>query len=74
MRENGGGVMGYCENCGSKSYGGACVNCHEEHYIMEQIERDYENEYFLSQEFADKVTAQRQEIKEAKKTLDKKGE
>lgn len=25
-----------CENCGSKVYGGYCVNCNEEHFIEEQ--------------------------------------
>lgn len=28
--------MSYCENCGCKSYDGACTNCHEELYIAEQ--------------------------------------
>lgn len=26
----------YCENCGCKVYNGACVNCHEENYILDQ--------------------------------------
>lgn len=25
-----------CEDCGSKVYGGHCVNCHEETFIAEQ--------------------------------------
>lgn len=28
--------MGYCPDCGSKMYNGACTNCHEEIYIEEQ--------------------------------------
>ena len=28
--------MSRCENCNCKVYNGACVNCHEEVYIMEQ--------------------------------------
>lgn len=28
--------MAYCENCGCKSYNGACINCHEEIYIENQ--------------------------------------
>ena len=27
-----------CEDCGCKTYNGACVNCHEEIYIEEQYE------------------------------------
>lgn len=30
--------MGYCKNCGSKSYNGACTNCDEELYILEQYD------------------------------------
>lgn len=26
----------FCENCGERVYNGACVNCHEEVYIIEQ--------------------------------------
>ncbi len=29
---------GYCEDCGCRTYGGACVNCHEEIFIDEQYE------------------------------------
>lgn len=28
--------MGYCEDCGCKSYSGRCTNCHEETYIEDQ--------------------------------------
>lgn len=28
----------YCDNCGEKSYNGACTNCHEEIYIEKQYE------------------------------------
>ena len=31
----------YCDNCGCKVFNGACVNCNEEVYIVEQyIELD----------------------------------
>lgn len=26
----------YCDDCGSKVYGGACTNCHEAVYIEQQ--------------------------------------
>ena len=47
-------------------YNGACVNCHEETYIMEQIYSLYEP-ISVSQEFADKVEQQKIEIKENRK-------
>jgi hypothetical protein len=28
--------MTYCEDCGCKVFGGRCVNCHEESYILDQ--------------------------------------
>lgn len=28
--------MSYCDNCGCRSYNGACTNCHEEIYIAQQ--------------------------------------
>lgn len=28
--------MKYCEDCGCAVYGGRCVNCHEELYILDQ--------------------------------------
>lgn len=31
-----------CENCGSRVYGGYCVNCHEEVFIAEQLSLDGE--------------------------------
>jgi len=35
-------AYGACENCGSRVYGGYCVNCHEEVFIAEQYELDGE--------------------------------
>jgi hypothetical protein len=32
-----------CENCGSRLYGGYCVNCHEEVFIAQQYEADGES-------------------------------
>lgn len=29
-------MIGYCEDCGCKVYGGHCINCHEETFIAEQ--------------------------------------
>jgi len=53
----------YCVNCGSKEFGGACVNCHEETYIMETNDRD-ENPVEFSKGFHDKVNEQSVEIGE----------
>ena len=47
-------------------YNGACVNCHEETYIMEQI-YSLDEPISVSQEFADKIEQQKIEIKENKK-------
>lgn len=55
--------MNTCENCGSRVYRGACVNCHEEVYIMDQYEVDGVTKPPLSQEFVDKVQSQKEEIK-----------
>lgn len=30
--------MSYCDNCGSRVYGGKCVNCNELEFIVEQYE------------------------------------
>lgn len=29
-------IVHYCEDCGSRVFNGACVNCHEEIYIERQ--------------------------------------
>lgn len=53
--------MGYCPDCGSKSYGGACTNCHEEMYIAEQhMELDTWDS--CSEEFKNKVVEQENEV------------
>ena len=36
--------MSYCDDCGCKTYNGACTNCHEEIYILEQYD-DLDMEY-----------------------------
>lgn len=34
---------GYCEDCGTKTQGGFCPNCHEERLILDQyLEQDME--------------------------------
>jgi len=52
----------YCENCGSKVYGGHCVNCHEETYIARQ---NYQNDDRIrfSDKFNKKLTEQAKEAK-----------
>ena len=59
-----------CSDCGSKMYGGHCVNCHEETYIAEQ---NYSNDepIVMSNEFNKKVSDQ---AKEAKKILEQQKE
>lgn len=32
-----------CEDCGSRMYGGFCVNCDEEHFIADQYRADGES-------------------------------
>ena len=32
-----------CEDCGSRVYGGFCVNCNEEHFIADQYRADGES-------------------------------
>ena len=56
--------MGYCPDCGCKSYGGACTNCHEEIYIMQQHLEDPCCK--LSDKFIKTVERQREEIDKAK--------
>jgi hypothetical protein len=58
-------MASYCDNCGSKVYSGACVNCHEEIYIMEQDARNDEHVNF-SDEFGRKVESHYDEIKRGK--------
>ena len=59
--------MGYCPDCGCKSYNGACTNCHEELYIIDQYyEMEGELEYPLSDEFVEKVELQRADVKAKK--------
>lgn len=54
-----------CPDCGCKVYNGACVNCHEETFILDQyIEQGMDPP---SNEFLDKVEAQREDIKRRKK-------
>ena len=50
----------YCPDCGCKVYNGACVNCHEEKYIMQQHIEDPCCE--LSQGFLDTVATQCKDI------------
>jgi len=59
--------MNYCENCGCKIYDGACVNCHEELYILDQY-----NDLGMeppSREFMEKCYDQMKEAKENRKKL-----
>lgn len=52
--------MSHCENCGTKKYGGICSNCQEELYIFTN---QYEHMVKpISDEFADKILKQREEI------------
>lgn len=61
--------MTYCEDCGCKVYNGACTNCHEELYIMDQYYNAEEDlNYPFSDEFVDKVKEQREEVKRKKAT------
>lgn len=54
-----------CADCGCAVYGGHCVNCHEEHYIMEQNNtNDPDFMIGFSNEFWDKVKAQDKKAKE----------
>lgn len=55
--------MKTCEDCGSKVYGGHCVNCHEETYIAE---KNYQNDepIAFSEEFNEKLDDQAREAKE----------
>lgn len=46
----------YCEDCGCVVYSGACVNCNEEVYILEQDMGNNEHVEF-SQEFMDKANS-----------------
>jgi len=56
-----------CADCGSKVYGGHCVNCHEETYIAEQ---NYSNDepIAFSPEFNAKLDQQASEAQEILKT------
>jgi len=57
-------VSKYCENCGSKSYNGACTNCHEEIYIEQQyIELDMP----MAPAIEEKANDHRREIERAKR-------
>lgn len=53
----------YCEDCGCKVYGGHCLNCHEERFIMEQDAGNDEHVDF-SDEFRGKVAQQEVEASE----------
>jgi len=55
--------MARCENCGCKSYNGACTNCHEEIYIEEQYHRLGEGVPILINEL---VNQQKEEIRRTK--------
>ena len=54
-----------CEDCGTKLYGGACSNCHEETFICEQ---NYGNDepIAFSEDFKNKVIEQEILIKNNK--------
>lgn len=49
----------YCDNCGERSYNGACTNCHEEIYIEGQY---IDLEMPIPKSIADKAAEQRKEI------------
>lgn len=58
--------MNYCENCGCKVYNGACTNCHEELYILDQYAElgwgfPQGDSYFMQQ-----VEKHKEEIKHSK--------
>ena len=61
-------MTNYCKDCGCKSYGGHCVNCHEETFIFEQAQ-SLENFEGFSKEFLDKVNEQENEAKRMKETF-----
>jgi hypothetical protein len=58
--------MSYCENCGSKVYNGHCVYCHEEYYIMEQI-NEMDEPIMISNDFGNKLIKQEIEAKEIRR-------
>lgn len=55
--------MGHCPDCGTRIDGGMCPNCHEELYIYVT---QYDDLPELSEEFAEKVRDQQQELKRRK--------
>lgn len=59
-------MSSYCENCGSKVYNGHCIYCHEEAYIMEQI-NEMDEPIQISKEFNDKLIEQEIEAKEIRR-------
>lgn len=59
--------MGYCENCGCKSYNGACTNCHEEIYIEEQY---IDLEMPIPQTISNKAQECREDVKHQKHIKD----
>ena len=54
-----GSDMKNCDDCGCRTYGQICSNCHEELYIIE-----YQGEFVevLSDEFIEKADRQRRQI------------
>lgn len=60
--------MAYCEDCGCKSYNGACTNCHKEIYIEEQyidLDMDVPNSIFKKAREQEKKIKRMEEIKKS---------
>ncbi len=60
--------MNTCEDCGSRVYGGRCVNCHEELYIIDQYIEQGMPLPNQDSEFMKKVAQQVTVISENKKS------
>lgn len=57
--------MNYCEDCGCRVFHGACTNCHEEIYI-EQQNMSNDEPISFSDEFMDRLTEVKEEVKRKK--------